>query len=128
MSYASFLIGQIDKGSLTQNLVQETGARYRPISPYVEDDWKVNSRLTLNLGLRYDFYPTYREAHDVMSFFNPTLTNPVTGLTGAIEYAGNGANSCNCSTPVNNYYKNWGPRLGFAFQSDSRTVWRGSWG
>ena len=128
LSYASFLIGQIDKGSLTQNLVQETGARYRPISPYVEDDWKVNSRLTLNLGLRYDFYPTYREAHDVMSFFNPTLTNPVTGLAGAIEYAGNGANSCNCSTPVNNYYKNWGPRLGFAFQSDSRTVWRGSWG
>jgi Carboxypeptidase regulatory-like domain/TonB-dependent Receptor Plug Domain len=128
LSYASFLVGQIDKGSLTQNLVQETGARFRPISPYFQDDWKVTSRLTLNLGLRYDFYPTYSEAHNVLSFFNPTLINPVTGLPGAIQFAGSGANTCNCSTPVNNYYKNFGPRIGFAFQSGAKTVWRGSWG
>lgn len=127
-SYASFLLGQIDKASLTQNIVPETGARFHPISPYIQDTWKVSSRLTLDLGLRYDFYPTYHEAHNVLSFFNPTLTNPVTGSPGAIQYAGSGANTCNCSSPVHNFYKNLGPRLGFAFQSDSRTVWRGSWG
>lgn len=127
-SYASFLVGQIDKASLTQNTVQETGGRFRPISPYVQDSWKVNSRLTLDLGVRYDFYPTYTEAHNVLSFFNPTLTNPVTGSPGAIQYAGSGANTCNCSTPVNNYYKNIGPRVGLAFQSDPKTVWRASYG
>jgi hypothetical protein len=127
-SYASFLIGQIDKASLTDNLVQETGARFRPLSPYVQDNWKVTSKLTLDLGLRYDFFPTYNEAHDVLSFFSPTVTNPVTGAPGGIQYAGSGANTCNCRTPVNNYFKNFGPRLGFAFQSDPKTVWRGSWG
>ena len=128
VAYASFLVGQIDKSSLTQNTVQETGGRFRPISPYIQDTWKVSSRLTLDLGLRYDFYPTYTEAHNVLSFFNPTLINPITNSPGAIQYAGSGTNTCNCSTPVNNYYKNLGPRIGFAFQSDPKTVWRGSYG
>ena len=43
LSYASFLVGQIDAGNLTQNAVQETGARFRPISPYVQDDWKISA-------------------------------------------------------------------------------------
>jgi Carboxypeptidase regulatory-like domain/TonB-dependent Receptor Plug Domain len=128
LSYASFLVGQIDKGSLTQNNVVETGARFRPMSPYVQDDWKVTSKLTINLGVRYDFYPTYREAHNVLSFFNPSLTNPITGTPGALQFAGSGTNTCNCNTPVSNYYKNFGPRVGFAFQSDPKMVWRGSWG
>ena len=45
-------------------------------------------------------------------------------------FAGNTATSgaCNCRTNVSDYYKNLGPRIGFAFQSDPKTVWRGSWG
>jgi hypothetical protein len=127
LSYASFLVGQIDAGSLTQNAVQETGARFRPISPYVQDDWKVLPKLTLNLGLRYDYFPTYREAHNVLSFFNPNLTN-ASGTAGVLEFAGNGTNTCNCSTPVNNYKKQFGPRLGLAFQAFPKTVFRASWG
>ena len=126
--YASFLIGQIDRASFTQYLQQEFGARFRPISPYVQDNWKVNSKLTLDLGLRYDFYPSVTEVHDAMSYFDPNVANPVTGKNGALVFTGHGANTCNCRTPVNNYYKNIGPRIGFAFQSDPKTVWRGSWG
>ena len=128
LAYASFLVGQIDSAKLTQYLIPEYGARFRAISPYVQDNWKVTPKLTLDLGLRYDFYPSYREAHNHMSFFNPKLTNPVTNLPGAVEYAGTGANTCNCSTPVNNYYKNISPRLGFAYQVDPKTVVRGSYG
>jgi len=128
VSYASFLVGQIDKASLTQNTVQETGGRFRPISPYIQDNWKVSSKLTLDLGVRWDYYPTYTEKNNVLSFFNPTLTNPITGAPGAIQYAGSGANTCNCSTPVNNYYKNIGPRLGLAYQVDPKTVIRASYG
>jgi hypothetical protein len=127
LSYASFLVGQIDAASLTQNAVQETGARFRPISPYVEDDWKVSSKLTLNLGLRYDFFPTYREANNVLSFFNPNVIN-ASGTAGVLEFAGSGANTCNCSTPVNNYKKQFGPRLGLAYQILPKTVLRASWG
>ncbi len=127
LSYASFLVGQIDAGSFTSNLVQETGARFWPISPYVQDDWKITSKLTINLGLRYDYYPTYQEAHQVLSFFNPSLMNAA-GTPGVLQFAGTGANTCNCATPVQNYMKNLGPRLGFAYLVGSKTVFRGSWG
>ena len=63
-AYASFLVGQIDKGSFTQYVQQEFGARFRAISPYVQDNWKVNSKLTLDLGLRYDFFPSVTEVHN----------------------------------------------------------------
>lgn len=128
LSYASFLIGQIDKGSFTQYVQQEFGARFRAISPYVQDNWKVTNKLTLDLGLRYDFYPTITEVHNAESFFNPNLTNPVTNLPGALEFTGSGSNTCNCATPVNNYYKNFGPRVGLAYQLGSKTVIRSSYG
>ncbi len=129
VAYASFLIGQIDKGSFTDySLHPEYGARFRAISPYVQDDWKLNSKLTVNLGLRYDFFPTVTEVHNAASFFNPSLANPVTGLNGALAFTGHGSDTCNCATPVNNYYKNFGPRLGLAYQLDSKTVIRASYG
>ena len=86
MAYASLLIGQIDKASLTQYLQQEFGARFRPISPYVQDNWRVTTKLTLDLGLRYDFFPPIREVHNAGSFYNPNLANPVTGVTGVPVY------------------------------------------
>jgi Carboxypeptidase regulatory-like domain len=128
LAYASFLIGQTDKGGLTQTLVQEYGSRFRAISPYVQDNWKFNEKLTFDIGLRYDFFPSLREVHDNMSFFNPTLANPITGVNGALQYTGTGVNTCNCHTPVNNYYKNLGPRIGIAYQLDPKTVIRGSYG
>ncbi len=128
LAYASFLIGEIDRGSFTQYLQQEFGARFRAISPYVQDDWKVSPKLTLNLGLRYDFYPSVTEVHNAQGFFNPNLDNPITGLNGALQFAGSGPGTCNCSTPVDNYYGNWGPRLGLAYQIDSNTVLRTSYG
>jgi hypothetical protein len=128
LSYASFLVGQIDKGSFTQYVQQEFGARFRAISPYVQDNWKVNSKLTLDIGLRYDFFPTVTEVHNAESFFDPNLANPVSGGNGALNFTGSGANTCNCSTPVNNYMKNWGPRLGLAYQVKPKTVIHASYG
>lgn len=128
-AYASFLLGQVDSVSFTDyNYHPEYGARFRAISPYVQDDWKVNSKLTVNLGLRYDFFPTLREVNDMQSFFNPNLANSVTGLNGALQFTGYGANTCNCHTPADNYYKNFGPRIGLAYQVDSKTVIRSSYG
>ncbi|HVN93385.1 MAG TPA: TonB-dependent receptor [Terracidiphilus sp.] len=128
LSYASFLVGEIDKVSFTQYLQQEFGARFRAISPYVQDNWKVSQKLTLDLGLRYDFFPSITEVHNAESFFSPTLANPVTGINGALQFTGKGAGTCNCSTPVNNYFKNFGPRVGLAYQIDSKTVLRASYG
>lgn len=126
-SFASFILGQVDTGSLTQLPFTDTGARIRPTSLYGQDDWSVTAKLKVNLGLRWDFYPPYREVLNRSSFFNPTMTNPITGNPGALEFAGNGTDSCNCSTPVNNWWKNFGPRLGFAYSPTDRTVIRGGY-
>jgi len=128
LSYASFLLGQVDKGSFTDYLQQEFGARFRAFSPYFQDNWKVNQKLTLDLGLRYDFFPSLREVHNAESYFDPNLANPITGLNGALNFTGTGTGTCNCSTPANTYRKNYGPRLGLAYQLDSKTVLRSSYG
>lgn len=128
LAYAGFLIGQIGTGSFTSYIQQEFGTRFRAISPYVQDNWKVTPKLTLDFGLRYDYFPTLREVHNAMSFFSPTTPNPVTGQNGALLFTGRGNGTCNCDTPVHNYYKNFGPRLGLAYQVDPKTVIRASYG
>jgi len=128
LSYASFLVGQIDKGSFTSYLQQEFGARFRPISPYVQDNWKITPTLTADIGLRWDYYPSVREVHDAGSYFSPTLTNPITGVGGSLAFTGHGPGTCNCDTPVQNWYKNFGPRIGLAWQVDPKTVVRASYG
>ncbi len=127
-SFASYMIGAVNGSGLTVQPFSVEGGRYRTMSPYFQDDYKVNSKLTLNLGLRWDWLPTYNEVLDRWSFLNPNIANPITGNMGALQFAGNygGAGvSCNCSSPVKNYWKNWGPRVGFSYAVNSKTVVRG---
>ncbi len=127
-AYASFLLGAADSGTFNLSAVPETGARFRPISPYIQDDWKVNNKLTVNIGLRWDYYPSYLEVHDRLSWMDPNSTNSLVNYPGALVFAGKGNANCNCRTGVNNFFKNFGPRVGFAYQVDSKTVLRGSYG
>jgi hypothetical protein len=127
-SYASYLLGAVGGSpSLTLQYVAEEGGRYRPVSPFVMDSWKVSDKLTLDLGLRWDYLPPYREVKDHWTFLNPNLTNAATGTPGELQFAGNygGAGvSCGCTTPVSTYWKNWGPRIGIAYSVDDKTVFR----
>jgi len=92
---------------------------------FIQDDWKVSDRLTLNLGLRWDM-DTPRWAYDNhQSGFDPRPINPVSGTPGVITFAGlNGA-----SKYAHNFDKNnFGPRFGFAWRLGSKTVLRGGYG
>ena len=129
--YASFMVGAMHAGTYTEFAPSalETGMRTHPYAFYVNDDYKATSKLTINAGLRWDVLPPTNEAENRMSFLNPTGSNPYTGKAdGTLEFAGNGTNSCHCSTPASTYYKNWGPRLGLAYAVDSKTVVRASFG
>jgi Carboxypeptidase regulatory-like domain len=131
LSYASFLIGAVGSSSATLQPFSLLGGRFHPFAVYFQDDYKVLPKLILNLGLRWDYLPTYRESQNRWSFLNSNITNPLTGSPGVLQFAGNygGAGvSCNCRTPANDYYKNFGPRLGFAYSVDDKTVFRGGWG
>jgi hypothetical protein len=124
-AYASYLLGAVSSSGIIQNAVNETGGRYKDYAPYIQDDWKVSSRLTLNLGLRWDIFGPFYEANNVMSFFNPLMPNAAANnYPGALEFAGSGPDSCNCSDPVRNHWRNFGPRVGAAYALNDKTVLR----
>lgn len=129
-SYASYLLGAINSTSMTVQPFSLVGGRYRPFAPYFQDNYKITPKLTLNLGLRWDYIPTYQEALGRYSFLNPNIQNPVTGNMGTLQFAGNWGGSgvsCGCASPAHNYMKNWGPRVGFAYQVNDKTVFRGAY-
>jgi hypothetical protein len=124
-SYASFLLGAPNSSSINQNAIGETGGRYKDYATYFQDDWKVSSRLTVNLGLRWDIWGPFHEVNNLMSYFDPTLPNPAAGnRLGALRFVGNGTDSCGCDTPVDTHYKNFGPRVGAAYRVGDKTVVR----
>jgi len=130
-SYASYMVGAVDSSGDTLQAVSEYGGRYHPIAPYFQDDYKITKKLTLNLGLRWDYLPTYNEVKDRWGFLAPYATNPYTLNAGVFEYAGStggSAISIGKRSPVNTYWKNWGPRLGFAYSFNDKTVIRGGFG
>lgn len=115
-AFADFLTGRplVIEQSLTPGT---TGLRGQQYGMYIQDDFKVNSRLTLNLGLRYDLFPGYYEDHDRLTNIDP--------IAGVVQLAGrNGVPR----SFYNTNYLNFAPRFGFAYSLNSKTVVRGGYG
>ncbi|HEY6339947.1 MAG TPA: TonB-dependent receptor [Bryobacteraceae bacterium] len=120
-AYASFLVGLPD----VLNLNAPTDARlgYHSFGVFAQDSWKVTRKLTLDYGLRYDFQTYMKEQYGRMQDASFSTFDPVTGHDGAVVYGA----SCNCQFS-HNYPYAFGPRLGGAYQIDSKTVLRGGAG
>ena len=87
-------------------------------SAYIQDDWRVSSKLTLNLGVRYDVFTAYTEKHNHISNFDPVCVCIIqAGVNGVSRTAG-----------VNTDYSNAAPRFGFAFSPQPTLVVRGGFG
>ncbi len=127
--YASYLLGLVDSSSAQDSAIQETGGRFRNYALYAQDDWKISPKLTLNIGLRYTIPKPFVEVHDRWSWFDPTLPNPdADRAPGLMVSAGNGPGSCHCRTNVKTHYLTFGPRFGFAYALNPKTVIRSSFG
>lgn len=122
---ADMLLGAIASGSVT--ITPTFGFRSWYLAGFVQDDIKLSSTFTLNVGLRYDIETPFSEVANRMSNFDLNATDPVTGLKGALLFAGrNGVGSRLIETDKNN----WGPRLGFAWSPHfvNGLVFRGGYG
>ncbi|HTV53580.1 MAG TPA: TonB-dependent receptor [Terriglobia bacterium] len=121
---AQFLLGLPTSGSISTNNY-EFRLRENAWDLYLQDDFKVTGKLTIDPGLRWEFDGPPSEINGQMYTFNPTLTDPTTGKPGAVEFAGiNGAP--NHFLP--NIYHGVLPRFGFAYALPDSTVVRGGFG
>ena len=94
---------------------------------FVQDDWKVRPRLTLNLGLRWDFQQKPYERYNGQINFDPNCTEPTSGLRGCTVFAGVDGQP---RTFMEEDYNDFGPRIGFAYDltGQGKTVFRGGYG
>jgi hypothetical protein len=127
LGYASYLLGAVDNYSQVDNrLALTTGARFYSFSPFFQDDIKLRPNLTINAGIRWDLYSSFREVQNRLSFLDPNTINPITGTPGVLTFAGSGAGTCNCTRASKIPYKNFSPHLGFSYSAHPTTVIRGS--
>jgi hypothetical protein len=125
---ASMLIGVPSSGSYGNNIAYALQDIY--YAGFIQDDWSVSQKLTLNMGFRWDFESPFTERYNRMvSSFCTTCVNPmqaqVSGLPllGGLQYVTYGNR-----TPYAKNYSNWQPRFGGAYQLSNRLVLRGGFG
>ena len=142
-AFADFLLGLPQNGPQTfinqtegaaQVPAQTQGRQtYRAI--YVNDTWHYTSKLTLNLGLRWEFQGPWSERYNRLSYWDPTRTNAtVTGCNGTpgspcigdVSLVEVGPNASRNNIPLDK--KAFAPRLGFAYSLSPKTVIRGGYG
>jgi len=117
LSYADGLLGYVQQAALTN--VYFVDQRLQMYSFFVQDDFKVSRKLTLNLGLRYDFGSPAYEGKNHLANFDPSGS-------GALILAGSG--SLDQRALVHLDKNNWAPRVGMAYQFNPKTVWRMGYG
>lgn len=127
-SFASFLLGGPDSARRDYN-TKGVDVLYDYQSAFVLDNIKVSPKLTLNLGLRYELYFPRYDRNFTQSSFDPTVANPAAGnLKGALVFLGDGPGRNGKKRFGDIYKANFGPRLGLAYQFNSKTVLRSAWG
>lgn len=123
---ATFLLG-IASGSVTPSPYLSLQNLY--YATYIQDDWKISPKLTLNLGLRWEVERPRTERYNQLTNFDysakPPLTAPGLNLRGALSFVGVGGTS---RYQAETEWDNFSPRVGFAYQVTVKTVMRGGAG
>jgi hypothetical protein len=137
-AFADLLLGNISSYT-QQGAALKMHEEYKIYESYFQDDWHATKRLTLNLGVRFSFYGTYREENNLAWNFDPAFyvpgassVNPA-GLVVGNPY--NGWVDCGVTPGVpvgcqTNHWWNPAPRIGFAFDPNGDGKWaiRGGYG
>jgi hypothetical protein len=122
--FADFLLGDIQNWSA--GVTPEFAGRQKAPQMFVQDDWKIRSNITVNLGLRYQIMEGWSDAKKNQLTFDPLIQNAVTGTPGGAWFAANGDHGR--TQLQNNVYSTFLPRVGFAWQIHPDMVVRGGYG
>ncbi len=123
-AYADYLLGYAQSWSAA--IYPEYGGRMKVPQIFVQDDFKVKSNLTLNLGLRWVGITGWSEVHNNIRSFDPTIVNPATNAPGAMWYATTHSNGrTSLQKPIWSVFL---PRVGVAYQLGQKTTVRGGYG
>jgi len=128
---ASLLLGAGSGGNLIQAW-KNVAAQSLYYAGFIQDDWRVAQKLTLNLGLRYDLETPRTERYNRMNYFDPFAVSPLArqtpqfpDLRGGLVFVGvDGRGRSQYPTDINNL----APRAGLAYQLSPRTVIRAGYG
>src|SRR5207302_3286473 len=124
--FASLLLGYADTGQI--DTIRFIGQQWPYYAGYFQDDWRVNPKLTVNLGLRWETTLPPTGLEDRWSDFSPTRPNPAANnIPGDLIYAGTGTGREGSRTLADSYFKAFGPHVGFAYTMNPKTVIRGSY-
>ena len=120
---ASFLLGEVDQAR-AHFTGAELGIRWNYVSTFLQDDYKITPKLTLNLGLRWEVQMPFSDPLNRLSYMDPAVPNSGAGnLPGAYVFAGH-----SFTRIANPDYKNFGPRFGLAYNFADKWVFRGGYG
>lgn len=121
-SFASFLLGLADSDE--RQLSPLDHLRNKEFATYAEDEIKVNSRLTLNIGLRWDIMVPFTEQNNQIIYVDAKLPDPgAGGIPGGATKFGN-CDGCSGITRADIHWKYFQPRGGVAYRLNSKTVIR----
>jgi len=128
-AFAAFLLGAPASGNVPVNLFPNYYWNF--VAPWIQDDWRLTNKLTVNLGFRWDFNSPVHETQNRLNYaFDPTIVNPISSqigqtVNGAVTFLGVGGNP---TTPWKFDWNNWQPRVGAAYQLNEKTVLRAGYG
>jgi len=120
--FASFFLGEVDSSS--KAVPFDLYGRRNYVAFFVQDDFKATNRLTLNLGLRWEQTQPFYEKYGHWANFTRDVMNTIYNVPGALEFP----SKPNDSFERNKDWKEFGPRLGVAYQLSDKFVLRGGYG
>jgi Carboxypeptidase regulatory-like domain len=124
--FASFLLGYADNGQI--DTIRFIGQQFPYFAGFIQDDWRVNRKWVLNIGVRWEASLPPTGLEDRWADFSPTTPNPAAGnRPGAILFAGSGTGRVGTRSLADSYFGAWGPHIGTAYSINDKTVIRASY-